>query len=137
MDIVFISERLGLKKAGGEYKGPCPICGGNDRFHIKEAKNGATLVHCRQGCTYAEIMRELETRGLVEKTPYQKTKYKLADLRKADMLVLVGLDNVTKGYKFNAKDFLAVSSLITRVDQERREKLQNLLTKMRQGVTNV
>ena len=24
-----------MKKVGGEYKGPCPNCGGTDRFHVR------------------------------------------------------------------------------------------------------
>ena len=37
-----------LKKVGGEFKGPCPVCGGTDRFHAKTARNGRVLVHCRR-----------------------------------------------------------------------------------------
>ena len=73
MNIPHIAEGLGLKKMGGEYKGPCPCCGGNDRFHIKEGRGGVMMVHCRYSCFYPDIMRELEDRGLVSKEPYERT----------------------------------------------------------------
>ena len=38
----------GLKQAGGEWKGPCPLCGGNDRFRIMPTQDGAAF-GCR-GC---------------------------------------------------------------------------------------
>lgn len=37
---------LALKRAGGELVGPCPACGGNDRFSINTDKN---IYNCR-GC---------------------------------------------------------------------------------------
>ena len=39
-----IAKALGLKRSGSEYKGPCPLCGGNDRFHVRQ--DG--LFGCRQ-----------------------------------------------------------------------------------------
>ena len=44
------AERLGnLKQSGGEYKGPCPLCGGTDRFHVREGDvPGKVLAKCRQ-----------------------------------------------------------------------------------------
>jgi hypothetical protein len=43
-----IAERLGhlqLKKSSEGYEGPCPLCGGTDRFSINARKN---VWHCRQ-----------------------------------------------------------------------------------------
>ena len=37
-----------LKKSGREWIGPCPLCGGTDRFHVRDGSNGA-CVGCR-GC---------------------------------------------------------------------------------------
>jgi Zinc-binding domain of primase-helicase len=55
-DILDVAQRHGvlsrLKKAGGEYIGPCPNCGGTDRFGInprKLGKNGKRgLFGCRR-----------------------------------------------------------------------------------------
>lgn len=34
---------------GGEYAGPCPLCGGRDRFHIQPATNRWFCRHCTGG----------------------------------------------------------------------------------------
>ena len=59
------ADRLGnLKRTGsGSFNGPCPLCGGRDRFHVKEGQ-GRALVGCR-GCLdgqhnparFGELMR--------------------------------------------------------------------------------
>lgn len=42
------AERLGnLNRKGHEYKGPCPLCGGEDRFHVKQG-DSAPIWGCRQ-----------------------------------------------------------------------------------------
>ena len=33
-----------LKKSGREWIGPCPLCGGTDRFHVRDGSNGAGTV---------------------------------------------------------------------------------------------
>ena len=39
-----------LKRRGAEWVGPCPRCGGNDRFHVRPgAARGGAVVGCR-GC---------------------------------------------------------------------------------------
>ena len=40
--------KVQLKKSGSEWSGPCPLCGGDDRFHVREV-DGRALVGCR-GC---------------------------------------------------------------------------------------
>lgn len=40
-------ERLDPRREGKEWKGPCPLCGGDDRFHVGEKPNGEALVGCR------------------------------------------------------------------------------------------
>ena len=41
-----IASALDLKKNGKQFSGSCPVCGGDDRFHIKE-KNGLVKLWCR------------------------------------------------------------------------------------------
>lgn len=41
-----IATALDLKKEGKQYSGPCPVCGGDDRFHITE-KHGLVKLWCR------------------------------------------------------------------------------------------
>ncbi|MCY4394792.1 MAG: hypothetical protein OXC10_06630 [Rhodospirillaceae bacterium] len=38
---------LRLKRSGGELKGPCPACGGKDRFSVKKGRDGRALIYCR------------------------------------------------------------------------------------------
>ncbi len=38
----------GLKKSANYLIGPCPFCGGTDRFNVKTADNGIDLWICRQ-----------------------------------------------------------------------------------------
>ena len=42
-------DRLDLKRDGTEWKGPCPSCGGDDRFHLKPGGKYGVLIGCR-GC---------------------------------------------------------------------------------------
>ena len=43
------AARLDLTRRGGEWCGPCPVCGGTDRFHVSRRRGGDALVGCR-GC---------------------------------------------------------------------------------------
>ena len=52
-----------LKKTGkNHYNGPCPKCGGHDRFFINE-KNGALLFNCNQGCKFKQLVQVLHSDG--------------------------------------------------------------------------
>ncbi|MBT6544746.1 MAG: AAA family ATPase [Rhodobacteraceae bacterium] len=53
----------GLKKHGKEYKGPCPACGGDDRFWIAN-HNGLVKVHCRVCGDWKSIIEQLHAEGL-------------------------------------------------------------------------
>ena len=54
------AERLGnLKQSGGEWSGPCPLCGGTDRFHVRDGDMaGKVLASCRQ-CEAAYLALKL------------------------------------------------------------------------------
>ena len=45
-----------MKRAGRELVGPCPACGGRDRFAVKPVDGGAALVNCRQCGDYGAIL---------------------------------------------------------------------------------
>ena len=62
--------RLDLRRVGSEWVGPCPVCGGTDRFHVRRGQRGA-VVGCR-GCIDGEPeagRREAFTRILREVFP--------------------------------------------------------------------
>ena len=50
------AEALDLRKRGRERVGSCPLCGGDDRFHVRQGRSGDAIVGCR-GC----IDRESES----------------------------------------------------------------------------
>ena len=45
------------RKVGREHVGPCPLCGGEDRFHVREGSKAAIVAGCRRGCTFEELAR--------------------------------------------------------------------------------
>ena len=51
----------GLKRRGRERVGPCPRCGGTDRFHVKEGRDGQPVVGCR-GCIDGRPKEERDQR---------------------------------------------------------------------------
>ena len=44
------------KRAGREWCGPCPRCGGVDRFHVGPGERVAVLAGCRHGCTFENLV---------------------------------------------------------------------------------
>ena len=56
---------LNLKGGSKELKGPCPKCGGHDRFWIRQGSKLPVIFGCRAGCTFNQIIKELADRGLV------------------------------------------------------------------------
>ena len=47
------------RRSGSEWKGPCPKCGGTDRFHVAPGRKQPVLAYCRHGCPYSELKREV------------------------------------------------------------------------------
>lgn len=129
-----IAHTLGLQKSGAEYKGPCPVCGGTDRFHIKQGRSRDLIMHCRHGCDYSQIMREFENRGLAEKGEWIRPRYNQKDLDFCDMLLVVGAGNLEKDTKFNAEDVLIIARMIKLVDPERQDLLRALLDRVKERV---
>lgn len=127
-----LAEALGLRRSGSEFKGPCPVCGGDDRFHVKTGRERDVLFYCRHGCKYAVILAELERRGLIERGLSVKPQYKKDDLETADFLIAImgaALRRGDKGIKDN--DDQMIRALMLRVDPGRAEKLRSLREKLR------
>lgn len=98
-----IADALNLKKCGAtEYAGPCPVCGGTDRFRINEHK-GELKHHCRKECDMAERTNELQRRGLLPEWTMRTEPYHIskrlpltgAELQGDD--VVVPLYNISTG----------------------------------------
>lgn len=59
---------LNLKGGGSaELKGPCPRCGGDDRFWMKRGNKQPVIFACRMGCDFQQLVKEFEDRGLIER----------------------------------------------------------------------
>ena len=67
--VTVVAAHGDLQRRGGGWAGPCPVCGGDDRFHIKDRGDGTALIGCR-GCidneppevrrkAFGEVMRVL------------------------------------------------------------------------------
>ncbi len=41
-----IASRLGLKRSGNSWRGPCPACGYHNSFSVREGRNGRHELHC-------------------------------------------------------------------------------------------
>lgn len=52
----------GLKRVGDEWHGPCPVCGGADRFWVTRGRAHECIAACRHRCDFARI---LEAAGLM------------------------------------------------------------------------
>ena len=61
-----LGEELKLKGGPQELKGPCPNCGGDDRFWIKKGNKLPFIFGCRAGCSFSDIIKDLADRGLIE-----------------------------------------------------------------------
>lgn len=116
-DIVSVAQSLGLKKKGSEYKGPCPIpsCGGTDRFHIQRGKLHPIVMHCRHGCSFSDLAKEMRDRGLVAKDEYDREEYRQ---RKADEAIAlkrwtlrVYEENIKNGHQMSYKDKIEYRNL--------------------------
>lgn len=45
----------GKRVGAGEWAGPCPVCGGTDRFHVRAGNHRAAIVGCRAGCSFEAL----------------------------------------------------------------------------------
>mgnify|MGYP000090569661 CR=1 FL=1 len=64
-NITETAQRLGLRRNGTQYEGACLLCGGTDRFHIKQG-HSQILLHCRNGCDFKDLAQAV---GLEQERP--------------------------------------------------------------------
>ena len=121
-----VADALGLKRVGSEYKGPCPLCGGTDRFHVRAGASADVLVHCRHGCKYSDLARELERRGVVDRDDYVAPTHRRDDLELADHMIAVMEGAARRGQKITEGDHRAVTRLMMKVDERRVQRLRDL-----------
>ena len=133
-DIAGVAQALGLKKQGHEYHGPCPCCGGTDRFWIKQGKTKDIVISCRQGCDFADLAKEMYDRGLAERDEFKKTakpQYLQKDLNYCDLYIQIARGRVWGDFGFSDHDYNVVADLMTKVDESRRRRLAELVREKR------
>ena len=68
IDVTFkaLADRYGAKTEGEKRQnGPCPICGGEDRFYRTMLDNGRLLIECNQGCSFPALLDKLREDGVM------------------------------------------------------------------------
>jgi phage/plasmid primase-like uncharacterized protein len=60
-DILGVARNLGarLRRSGGEWIGPCPVCGGKDRFSISPSKGLWNCRRCGVGGDAIDLVRHV------------------------------------------------------------------------------
>ena len=125
-----VAEALNLRRSGGEYKGPCPLCGGHDRFHVKAGRSADLLIYCRHGCRFTDIAKHLESRGLVRGDEFVRSRYRRDDLELADHVILVMESAVRRGDTIGDSDETKFLRLAEIVDNKRAGQLRALIRKL-------
>jgi hypothetical protein len=62
LDLLSDLKRTGTSKSGPEYHGPCPFCGGTDRFVVWPEKGNAGRYWCRQCRRHGDAIQLLRDR---------------------------------------------------------------------------
>ena len=112
MNAQAIAEALELKRNGKGWRGPCPVCGGDNRstkFSIKDGDNGTPLVKCFAGCTFKQLSGELRSRGLWQNgTPYQYEKSRREktkrDIEHAGTILMIAESDRAAGRTLSPQD---------------------------------
>ena len=59
-ELAAVALKLGLRRSGAGWRGPCPVHGGSKSpFALRSGEGGRLLVHCHAGCEAAEILSAL------------------------------------------------------------------------------
>lgn len=79
-----IAAHGNLKRVGGQWQGPCPVCGGADRFHINASTggNGRPLMGCRQcKAPFGDLLEALGFARTAPRTEPERWVWSTADGR--------------------------------------------------------
>jgi hypothetical protein len=126
-----VAEALNLKRSGGEYKGACPLCGGHDRFHVKQGRHADLLIYCRHGCRFTDIAKVLESRGLVRGDEFVRPRYRRDDLEMADHVILVMESAARRGDTIQRPDEIKFNYLAGKIDETRAARIRALIKTLR------
>lgn len=122
-----VAEALNLRRSGSEYKGPCPLCGGHDRFHVKAGRSADLLIYCRHGCRFTDIAKHLESRGLVQGDEFVRPRFSRENVELADHVILVMESAARRGDTIGDSDETKFLRLADLVDDKRAGQLRALI----------
>jgi len=127
-----LGATLGLKKYGKEYVGPCPYCGGRDRFFIGPGKKHDLAFGCR-GCgkDTAGIFKELENLGLWTPEEIDRPIFSQRDHAHGLLLSMIAESAAAKGQRGTAKDRQDIYKHAAKVEPDLRERLMQALVKLK------
>jgi len=60
------------KRSGVEWAGPCPKCGGDDRFHLRAGDKAEVVAGCRHGCRFEDLHAALFPHDLLPESPRKR-----------------------------------------------------------------
>jgi putative DNA primase/helicase len=61
-----LARKLGLRRSGAGFRGPCPVHGGTKSpFALRSGVGGKLLVHCHAGCDPADILGALRRKQIL------------------------------------------------------------------------
>ena len=76
-----ISRMPGMRRFGKEWKGPCPCCGGDDRFVMFQGREDNLGLWCRQCGGGRHLYEKLESLGYIPVNEFKKPIKKPLDRR--------------------------------------------------------
>ena len=74
-----------LIRRGRQWEGPCPACGGRNRFHVNcdPGDNGGPVLFCRKGCSFAAMMQAMGLMGQPADPPPRASTAQIDERRAA------------------------------------------------------
>lgn len=127
------AQKLGLKKSGSQWQGPCPCCGGHDRFWIRRGSKQDIVATCRQGCSFGEIAKEMKKLGLMEENYFSfRPRYKEADITHATTMVMLAENMMDNNQTISEDDVLHLSVYIPLVPEDVQQSLRSTITLMKE-----
>jgi phage/plasmid primase-like uncharacterized protein len=91
MNILHVAEALGaqLKRVSGEHVGPCPVCGGTDRFSVNVKKGIWNCRQCAKGGDAIALVRHIQPGvTFADAARFAGEEYKIAAPKRADNFFL-------------------------------------------------
>ena len=128
-----LAIKLNLRRTSKtEYHGPCPSCGGKDRFWIKAGRTKDIVYGCRQCCDSSGIFKYFLANDIV--TPddsYEapRHQYRIEDVARAKLLIEMthALLDKENFWAIDAHSLGVLYDLRTKVDHDTRRSIKNVL----------